>query len=117
MPQTYKGPTSPIGTKKTSPMDADMNREPGQDQQQPLPNENLQNQPFSSAKTMERENQQHQWNDTDPQEGVSTGVTQGHTDPQQARHGNSGEAKSRSSTGLPEQNSDDVKGPDRKSVV
>jgi len=111
MPETYKGPTAPIGTKKTSPTDEDQNRNPGEDQQQPLPNEHLHNQPFSSAKTMDRDKQQHQWNDTDPQAGVSAGVTQGHSEPQQEKHGRSGEAGSRSSTGLPEQDNDDHKAP------
>ena len=88
-----------------------MNRTPGQDQQSPQPNENQQNQPYSSAKTMNPDNQQHQWNDTDPQEGVSTGVTQGHASPQQVKEGKSAEAGSKSSTGLPEQDNDDRKGP------
>jgi len=98
MPQTYKGPTPEVGD-KIRPQDDDQNRTPGSDQQQPQPNEHLQNQPFSSDKTMDPANQQHQWNDTDPQDGVSEGVTQGHASPQQQKqgHGHGG-----SSTGLPQ---------------
>jgi hypothetical protein len=84
---------------KLTPQDTQQNRPAGVDQQQPQPNENLQNQPFTSDKTMERENQQQQWNDTDPQQGVSTGVTQGHHSPQQEKHGH---GHGGSSTGLPQ---------------
>lgn len=42
--------------------------------------------------------QQHRPNDTHP----SQGVTQGHADPQQPKHGRSAEATSKSATGQPE---------------
>jgi|GEM_PF-4991528 hypothetical protein len=97
MPETYKGPTQKVGDKDSIQA---LNRPSGTQQQQPLPNENLQNQPYSSTKTMDREKQQQQWNDTDPDEGVSEGVTQGHASPQQAKHGHGAEGSS--STGLPQ---------------
>jgi len=101
MPETHKGPT-PAAGEQLRPQDTQSNRTPGGDQQQPQPNENLQNQPFSSDKTMDRSGQQQHWNDQTGQEGISAGVTEGHTDPQQAAHGRSAEAGSKSSTGLPQ---------------
>lgn len=108
MPETFKGVSQPIGV-KDAPGSEDQNRQPGQDQQQPLPNEHLQNQPYSSAKTMDTGKQQQQWNDTPPEKGVSAGVTQGSHSPQKMAHGRSGEAESKSATGQPEQLEDDNK--------
>lgn len=101
MSETYTGPKPAVGD-KIRPQDTDSNRPSGNDQQQPLPNEQRQNQPFSSDKTLDPENQQHQWNDTDPDAQVSAGVTQGHTEVQQDKQGRSAEATSRSATGQPE---------------
>ena len=82
------------------------NRPTGNDQQQPQPNENLANQPVSSKKTMDGGSQQHTWGDQDPQEGVSTGVSEGHSDPQKPKHGDPADATSKSGTGLPEEGDD-----------
>jgi len=114
MPETFRGVKSPIGS-KDAPEDADSNRTPGHDQQQPLPNENLQNQPYSSAKTLDKDQQQHEWNDTPPEKGVSEGVTQGSHSPQKAAHGRSGEATDKSATGQPEQHDHDHRPPSVKS--
>ena len=77
--------------------------DPGDNQASPSPNENLANQPLSSDKTMESDHQQHTWNDQNPQDLVSEGVTENHADPQMPKHGDSADATSKSSTGLPEQ--------------
>lgn len=114
MPKTYRGVTSPIGA-KDSPGEGDSNRTPGQDQQQPQPNENLQNQPYSSAKGFDRDHQQRQWNDTPPEKGLSEGVTEGSHSPQKAAHGRSGDAASKSATGQPESHDDDHRPPSVKS--
>lgn len=101
MPETYKGPTPEVGDKNDISQ-AEQNRTAGHDQQQPQPNENLQNQPYSSKKTMESGHQQQQWNDTDPAKGVSEGVSEQHATPSAPKHGKSAEATSKSSTGQPE---------------
>jgi hypothetical protein len=101
MPQTYKGPTGAIG-EHNDINDATQNRTPGGDQQQPLPNENQANIPESSKKTLNPDHQQHQWNDTDPDKGLSEGVSEHHASPERPKHGKSAEATSKSSTGLPE---------------
>ena len=110
MPETHKGPMLPVGEEMT-PQDTTVARPSGTDQQQAQPNENLANQPITSDKTFDRDKQQHTWGDQDPQEGVSAGVTQGHADPQQPKHGRSAEATNKSSTGLPSDNNDDGKPP------
>lgn len=79
MAEPRKGPTPEVGEKLT-PQDADQNRPSGSDQQ-------------------------HTPRDPHP----SVGVTQGHHSPQQPKHGRSGEAESRSSTGLPQ--SEDSRNP------
>lgn len=111
MPETYKGPTAPVGEKKTSPTHEDSQRTPGNDQQQPQPNEHLANQPLSSTKGMDQTHQQQQWNDTPPEAGLSPGASEHHASPERPKHGRSAEAESRSSTGLPQQDNDDRKGP------
>ena len=81
MPETHKGPTAKVGEEMLDPKKVSQNRTPGT-------------------------SQGHPGGDPDDQQGLSQGVTQGHADPQQAKHGNSGEATSRSSTGLPQPQQD-----------
>jgi hypothetical protein len=101
MSKTHTGPQQPIGV-KDRPGSEDQNRNPGSDQTSPLPNENLPNQPYSSATTVDPNNRQHQWNDTPPEKQISEGVTEGSHNVQQEKHGRHGEAHAPSSTGQPE---------------
>jgi len=70
----------------------------GTNQRQPQPNENEQNRPASAPSSAEK---QHHWGGQDPAETESTGVTQGHSSPQEPKQGIG--ATGSSSTGVDEE--------------